>query len=72
MTSTTEGQGQRSRSSKVTQGRGQIELFGHISMNFGRIDSKQKPLGLYEWPAPPKVRVRGQGHPGSRSNRPFW
>ena len=58
-------QGQRSRSSKVTQGQGQIDLFGHISMNIDRIDSKQKPLGLYEWPAPPKVKVKGQCHPRS-------
>ena len=33
---------ERSRSSKFTQGQGQIDLFGHISTAIDRIDSKQK------------------------------
>ena len=53
---------------KVTQG--QIDLLGHISMNIHRINFKQKPLGLCESLAP--MKVKGQGHPRSRLNRPFW
>ena len=41
----------------VNQGQGQNHIFGYISINIDRIDSKQKSLGLYEWTETWKVKI---------------
>ena len=59
MNRTFKGQGQRTRSSKVAQGQGQICIFGHISVDIDHINCKLNTSALIDQGHPRSPKVKG-------------